>query len=131
MKTKSDFQKQANEEIQTLQKEIDSQEKLLRDLKQQQNAMNAVIAEIKQLRAVHAQMIAENEKSYADLKQEFEGFAFSDVLHLFWLSKLTFYSLFVLQQSLMKNWLLLWVPSTKRWQKEGWTKSERKPSLHP
>ncbi len=73
LKMKIDFQKQANEEILIIQKEIENHEKLLHDLKQQQNAMNAVITDIKQLRAVHVQMIAENQKAYADLKQEFEG----------------------------------------------------------
>ena len=56
-----------------LQREIDEQEKLLTELKRKFNSINTLMTEIKQLKAVRQQMVNENQKTYAELKQEFEG----------------------------------------------------------
>jgi chromosome segregation ATPase len=75
LKSKLEFQAKANEEVAALQREIDEQEKLLGELKRKFNSINTLVTEIKQLKAVRQQVAHENQKAYAELKQEFEGAA--------------------------------------------------------
>lgn len=82
LKSKLEFQAKANEEAAALQKEIDEQEKQLADLKRRFSSINALLNEIKQLKAVQQQMIHETQKTYAELKQEFEGMWSSQVVSL-------------------------------------------------
>jgi hypothetical protein len=65
-----------------LQREIDEQEKLLTELKRKFNSINTLMTEIKQLKAVRQQMVNENQKTYAELKQEFEGMLWCPSLSL-------------------------------------------------
>jgi prefoldin subunit 5 len=68
-----EFLAQATEEMRKLHEEIEEFDSQAEELKRKREVLLAATAEISKLKALRTRAIAENEKAYAELKQEFEG----------------------------------------------------------
>lgn len=73
LQSKQGFQDSAAEQIKELQEQIEELEKEATELKRKTNAISALMSEFSNLKAVQAQMINEKNKTYDELKEEFEG----------------------------------------------------------
>lgn len=97
LKTKMEFLTQATDEMRMLHEEIEEFDRQADELKRKREVLIAATAEISKLKALRTRDVAENEKTYAELKQEFEGASSPNTRNT------CFRSLTPLLQNLMKN----------------------------
>src|SRR5262249_22012228 len=63
----------AEEDMKKLHEQIEELERESTDLKMKANAVEALVNDLGKLRAIQGQMVVEKDKTYAELKEEFEG----------------------------------------------------------
>ena len=73
LESKQGFQENAEAQLKELQAQIEELERVATELKRKTNAISALVSERSNLKAVQEQMINEKNKTYDDLKEEFEG----------------------------------------------------------